>query len=576
MTCKTLLFYLFLSSSFSLFSQNYPQNYFRSPLEIPLYLSGNFGELRSNHFHAGLDIKTQGVKGKKVIAAADGYVSRIKVSPYGYGKAIYIRHPNGYTTVYGHLKKFNEKIDQYVIKNQYLKESFSIQLFPPPDQLQVKKGEIIAYSGNSGGSGGPHLHFEIRDSKTEHPINPLFFGFDIRDQLPPEIRSISIYPMNDTSIINGENNIKRIKTYGKNGSYFLGSHPRLKLHGIFGFGIESIDRMNGTHNTYGLHNIQLKHQEQVIFEQQIDEFAFHEGRYINALIDYPYYIQRRKRLQKSYVLKGNRLRIYKQKKNRGLIELNDGKTHTFTYHLADLNNNRASIQFEIDAEKVSPPHFQAGASLKDARKVRFFPYNQRNSFMSDQLLVDLPNGVLYEDLYFKFRKEPPTRKTLTPIYWIHDHYTPLHSYINVSIKYDQADKMIRDKSLIVSTTDKKSWYPEGGKWKGNNLSVKTRSFGGYAIAIDTLAPKITPINIAQNAQMSNKWSIMLKIQDDLSGIDHFRATVDGKWILMEYDAKKDLLIHYFDDRISSGKHEFKLDVRDGVGNQSTYEAVFYR
>lgn len=561
-------------TSISIYGQKYPQNYFRSPLDIPLYLSGNFGELRSNHFHAGLDIKTQGVEGKKVYAAAEGYVSRIKVSPYGYGKALYITHPNGYTTVYGHLKKFSDRIESYVRKNQYLKERFSIQLFPPPYQIQLKKGEVVAYSGNTGGSGGPHLHFEIRDSQTEHPINPLFFSFDIKDQLPPQIRAISIYPLNDSSLINGVNAIKRVPASGRNGIYYLHQSPPLKLYGEFGFGIETVDRMNGTSNTYGLHNIQFFHNSELIFEQQIDEFAFHEGRYLNALIDYPYYIQKRKRVQKSFVLKGNKLRIYKQKKQNGRIRLDDGSKHQFSYTVSDYNGNQSSLQFNVEAVKVPPPY--PVNQLTDAQKVRFFPYNQRNSFLSEELLVDLPRGVLYDDLYFKYRKEPPSPKTISPIYWIHDHYTPLHSYITVSIKMPELSDSLKEKALIVSTTDGRSWYPEGGEWKGDNLSVKTRSFGGYAIAIDTIAPKITPINITQHAQMGNKWSIMLKIQDNLSGIAHFRATVDGKWILMEYDAKKNLLIHYFDDRITSGKHDFKLTLSDGVGNQSTYQAVFHR
>lgn len=557
----------------SIFAQDYPQDYFRSPLDIPLYLSGNFGELRSNHFHAGIDIKTQGVEGKKVYAVADGYVSRIKVSPYGYGKALYITHPNGYTSVYGHLQKYSDKIADFVKKAQYQEEKFAIQRFPAPYSIQVKKGDIIAYSGNTGGSGGPHLHFEIRDTKSEHPYNPLFFGFDVKDTRPPEIDAITIFPLNDTSLINGSNQKKRFSAKGYNGQYTLSTPYPISLHGLFGFGIETIDRMSGTHNKYGLHNIQLKHNGSIIYEQQIDEFAFHEGRYLNAHIDYETYIQQRKRVQRSYVLPGNQLRIYKELKNEGKVLFNDGKKHQLTYTLADLYGNHASLSFEVEAQKTQAEQIRDELSNK---KVRFFPYNQRNTFIQNDLLVDFPQGVLYEDLYFQFRKEDPHPKTITPIYWIHDHHTPLHSYVTVSIKKQGLSPYEKSRALIVSTTNGRNFYAEGGSWKGDNISVKTRSFGGYAISLDTIPPQIIPINIYPGAKMSDRWSISVKIKDENSGINSYRAEVDGKWILMEYDYKRDMLYYFFDGHLESGKHEFKLTVKDGVGNRSIYQASFVR
>tara|TARA_R110002072_G_scaffold9348_4_gene45605 strand:- start:546 stop:2270 length:1725 start_codon:yes stop_codon:yes gene_type:complete len=561
------------TASLQIIAQNYPKNYFSSPLEIPLFLSGNFGELRSNHFHAGLDIKTQGVEGQKVLAVADGYVSRIRVSPYGYGKAIYVTHPNGYTSVYAHLKKYSDKINQYVEAYQYTKESFAVQIFPSQNEIQVKKGELIAYSGNSGGSGGPHLHFEIRESKTEHPINPFLFGFDIKDQINPDIYGITIYPLNDTSLINGINQPKRISTYGKNGVYHLTSHPTINLYGEFGFGIEAVDRMNGTGNSYGLYNIQLRHNEKLVFEQEMNEFAFHEGRYLNALIDYKTYVLNRKRVQRSYILKGNKLRFYKHHENKGHLIFNDGQTHQLSYKVSDINQNASTISFEVTAKKIEA---KQPAEFKSGEIIRFFPYNQRNTFMADAILVDIPQGLLYDDLYFEFREEAATEKTISPIYWLHNCYTPLHSHMSISIKGKTISKELRPKSLIVSTTDGRSWYPEGGTWKGDNLTVKSRSFGGYAIAVDTTAPKIVPINIYQNSDMRNKWSISVKINDNLSGINYYRGTVDGKWILMEYDAKNDLLTYFFDEKVPAGKHQFKLIVSDGVNNTSTFEADFIR
>ncbi|MEQ8908634.1 MAG: M23 family metallopeptidase [Vicingaceae bacterium] len=554
-------------------SQDYPQDYFRSPLDIPLFLSGNFGELRSNHFHAGLDIKTQGVEGKKVFAIADGYVSRIKVSPYGYGNALYITHPNGYTSVYGHLKKYSDKIAKVVKAEQYRKEQFSVQLFPPPYQLQVKKGEVIAYTGNTGGSGGPHLHFEIRDTETEHPINPLYFGFELQDNLAPDIYAVTLYPLNDTSFINGSNRAKRFTASGRNGQYRLQSSASILVHGELGFGIESVDRMNGTGNRYGLHKLSLQVDQETVFEKQMDEFAFHEGRYINAYIDYATYIKSRRRVQRCYTLAGNRLRCYPKLKNDGKLIFNDNQAHEIEFAVSDFDGNTSKLSFKVEAKATTPPKKESSIG---AKKVKFFNRKERNTFIRDNILLDLPRGILYEDLYFEYRKEAPLRNTVSPVYWLHNHYTPLHSYMTVSIKAPNLTEKQKEKALIVSTTNGRSLYAEGGKWKGDNISVKTRSFGGYAIALDSVAPKIIPINIYPGANMSGKWSISVKISDNLSGIDSFRAEIDGKWILMEYDAKRNMLYHYFDESTTSGQHEFKLSVVDGVGNRIEYKASFRR
>ncbi len=559
--------------SFNLKSQEYPQNYFRSPLDIPLVLSGNFGELRSNHFHAGLDIKTQGVEGKKVYAVADGFVSRIKVSPYGYGNAIYITHPNGYTSVYGHLKKYSDRITEYVKAEQYKKESFAIQLFPPPFKFQVKKGELIAYSGNTGGSGGPHLHFEIRDTKSEHTINPLFFGFDIKDAIKPQVLSIALYPLDKDASVNGANKMKEFTAVGSNGYYKLKYDNPILVNGKIGVGIMAVDRMDFTSNKYGIYKISLEFDDDLIFEQEIDEFAFHEGRYINAHIDYPSYAKYRRRYQRSYVLAGNKLRFYNEVKNSGIVEFNDKEKHQFTYTLLDLNGNKSKLDFEVQANSDI---IAKSESTIGQKKIRFFPHTEENTFLEDEILLKLPRGVLYEDIYFEYRVEEKNNKTISDIYWLHNPYTPLHSYTHLSIKGIDVPLRLRDKALIVSTTDGNSFYAEGGNWNGENISVRTRSFGGYAIAIDTINPKIDPINIYPGAKMNSKWSITIKISDNLSGIENYNGTIDDKWILMEYDAKNDLLTYYFDDLISSGKHHFKLVVTDKVGNKTEYQAEFTR
>ncbi|MAY83635.1 MAG: peptidase M23 [Flavobacteriales bacterium] len=555
------------------FRDKYPQDYFRSPLDIPLYLSGNFAELRSNHFHAGLDIKTQGFEGQKIYAVADGYISRIKVSPYGYGKAIYVTHPNGYTSVYGHLQKYSDKIAELVKEKQYESERFDVHIFPSPFSIPVKKGEIIAYSGNSGGSAGPHLHFEIRETASEHPVNPLFFGFDIKDDIPPQIYKIAIYPLDDESYINGANKMKYFQAKGSYGKYKIDYPYPILLQGTFGFGIMAVDRMNSTHNKYGLHNLQLYFDEEKVYEQEINEFAFHEGRYINSHVDYAFYALKGLRFQKNFVDPGNRLRIYKSLVNEGKIVINDEQEHTLKYIASDLYGNEATIEFTIEGKKY--PAIPKSSDLSSA-KIKFLAHDRSHSFIEDEVLVRIPKGLLYDDIYFEYRKEEGTDKTISPIYWLHNRFTPLHSYMTVAIRKEGLPSELKSKALIVSTTNGRNWYAEGGSWKGDQLSVRTRSFGGYAIAIDSTAPSITPVNIYPGANMNKKWSIQFKIDDDLSGIGSYRAEVDGKWILMDYDAKNRLITHYFDGRIGSGEHELVLKVKDERGNLSTYTAKFRR
>lgn len=246
----TLLLVLSLSSS----AQEYPQGYFRSPLDIPIFLSGNFGEIRSNHFHAGLDMKTESVEGKNIYAVADGYISRIKIGHGGYGKTLYITHPNGYTSVYAHLQSYEGEIGEYVLKAQYKKESYEIELFPGKNALLITKGDVIALSGNSGGSGGPHLHFELRETDTETPVNPLLFGFDIKDDIKPTIKKIGIYPVPGKGSANGSDNPKLIELSGGNGVYKLGT---LKMSGQIAMGLEVLDKLNGSSNRCGVYSIEL-------------------------------------------------------------------------------------------------------------------------------------------------------------------------------------------------------------------------------------------------------------------------------------------------------------------------------
>ena len=270
----------------SSFSQNHPKDYFRSPLDIPLILSGTFGELRSNHFHAGIDLKTKGQSGLNVYAIADGYVSRIKVSPWGYGKAIYITHYNGYTSVYAHLMRYTGAIQDYVIDQQYLQKSYDIELFPDSLELKVQKGQIIGLSGNTGSSAAPHLHFEIRNSQNQYPQNGLQFGFDIKDDIPPIIKELKLYRQSKKTQINGNNHDIILETKGENGLYMLDQN--IEVSGPFSIGLNTYDLLNFASNKNGVFSIDVFVDSSLIYSHKMEEFGFHDH-----LHQLPYGLQRK-------------------------------------------------------------------------------------------------------------------------------------------------------------------------------------------------------------------------------------------------------------------------------------------
>ena len=346
---KLILPLFLLLSLFSSAQNNYPQDYFSNPLEIPLILSGNFAELRSNHFHSGLDIKTQQRRGLKVIASARGFVSRIKVSHYGYGKALYISHPNGYTTVYAHLQKFAPEIEAYIKKHQYEKESYEVEMFPSAESLPILKDSIVAYSGNSGGSGGPHLHFEIRD-KEERPINPMLFGIDVKDSSNPIVKSIYAYPLDDKSFVNKKNAKHKLRLIPlKNGEYAVES---IEAIGNIGFGIETIDRQDLAANSNGVYNIQTFINGSRNFELDFKRFSFDETKHLNQLIDYEHYTTKKQRIQKLFRI-NNPLSIFKSTLNDGFITIEDSTYSVYKIRIADYKNNESWVTLNIKGTKNS-------------------------------------------------------------------------------------------------------------------------------------------------------------------------------------------------------------------------------
>lgn len=552
------------------FSQkNYPKDYFRSPLDIPLNLSGNFGELRTNHFHAGIDIKTQQQEGLKVYAVADGYISRIKVSPFGYGYALYITHPNGYTTVYGHLKKYGDKIDAYVKQEQYKIESFSLDVFPDSTLLPVKKGEFIAWSGNSGGSGGPHLHFEIRETLSEKTLNPLLFGFDIKDKIPPTINGIWIVPLGDSSYVNATQIPANYETKTHSGNCVLANTKLPTVYGDFGFAVHTSDMLDGNSNRCGIYRIEFFVDSLQVYGQRMDRLDFSTNRAMNAHTIYERFKKHRSSIHGSYRLEGNPLDIYDNLVNDGIVSFRDGKVHNCEYRIIDIMGNKSTVKFQVQA-LTSPK----GTPKPTKPILAKWNWEKDNSYENSEVKLNMKAYTLYEDLALTIDKGSKIAGAITPTYTVAGAYEPVHNSFELSLKVDKVKKGFENKMTIVRwDPDKDKIISEGGKYADGWITTNPMYLGYFAVMIDSVKPSITNSDFAANLKGRSQFSF--RISDGLSGVDQIIPKIDGKWALMEYDAKTSRLTYYFDPRyLSTGSHTFDLTIIDAVGNESKYSGKF--
>ena len=565
MNLKNILFFISFSIiGLSIFGQDY-----HAPVDFKMLLSGTFGELRSNHFHSGIDIKTEGVQGQKVYAIADGYVSRIKVSTWGYGKALYITHADGNTSVYAHLKIFNKEIDDYVIENQYKKESFEIQLFPLKDRFQIKKGDIIALSGNTGGSAGAHLHFEIRNTKSEHPLNPLQFGFDISDDIKPTLSSIKIYPIDGSVDAKGVE--KSFKLKKSSDSYTLIA-PTPRVKGKVTFSISAYDKLNGTYNKNGIYSIKLFVDSLLIYHFQMDEFDFAESRYINAHIDYREKRKGKTKYHRCYKLPNNRLSVYKEMIKKGVVDFKDDTTHLIQFQIMDFHKNTSYLSFEVKST-TSEIEIENPFTLDPFSK--HFSYMRPNLFKEKNFQLHMESYSLYEDLDFEYSVLDSIEGVFGKVHHVHYDYVPVHKSFVISLKASIPEKL-KNKVYIAKVDKNNHFWHMGGGWRNGIFSAKVREFGDFCIVADTINPNIKGVNIYPGKNISLAPTIKCNIDDKESGIKTFRAEIDGKWVLMEYDYKRKLLTYIIQQDLEKGKHTFKLEVSDKIGNSTTYKADFVR
>jgi Peptidase family M23 len=545
---------------------------FISPLKIPLLLSANFGETRIDHYHSGMDIRTQSVTGKEVVAAADGFIYRIGVSPGGYGNSIFIRHPSGYSTIYGHLERFAPEIEEYVKTWQYENKSFQAALWPSREKFQVKQGQLIAYSGNSGASGGPHLHFEIRKSENEVPVNPLLFNFEIRDRIAPVIEKLAIYPINKHTLINNENRVKKIKVTGEAGKYYLPDENEINISGLAGFGIKSFDMLDDSNFKCEVYSIELKIDSIPIFRYVMDAFSFDESRYVNSHIDYETYMRENIYFERTFVLPNDKLSLYKDLVNRGIFNFNKNKIYHAQIIVTDAYNNISTLYFNI---KSQSPNLQ-NVTKPLPEDVKVMPFNRSNKFSTENFYMNIPSGALYDTLNFSYRDTPGTKEMLSDLHHVHTVYTPLQKACTISIKPDKVLIGKEAKMLIVKLGDDNQKSTIMSKWTNGYLTADIMSFGKYFIGADSVAPEVSPYGFVPGEILSGKRELKINISDEYSGIKSYEPVIDGKWALFEYDQKNSILIYKFDEqRISKGtKHNLVLKVADNVDNISTYKCDF--
>lgn len=542
-----------------------------SPIGIPILLSGNFGEPRSSHFHTGIDIKTGGRTGLPVLAALEGSVVRVRVAPGGYGKSLYVQHPGGLMTVYGHLNRFSPEIAAYVIKEQYRVESFAVDLYPEEGTFIVDQGEEIARSGNTGSSQGPHLHFELRNLRSGNPMNPQRTTLDISDNIPPLLERLFIY--NQSVRYEPWIPVSR-RISGQAGQYQLNQNEVLPVSPLSTFGIQGYDLLDGSHNHCGIYQVSLYVADELIFEYHLDEVAFNEARYIHSFMDYPRFQHDNDPVIHLFVQPNNHSSLYTFTSNRGYVQFLPDSVYHVRIEASDISGNTSTLTFRV---QLDPGAFETDPSLYDPDS-EYIHYAETQHIEHQDIRIDIPKGSLYDDLYFSFEIKESGHDLLSPVYVLHRDDVGLHQSIKISIDGSGIPDELRSKAVIVRISDDDQISSLGGQWQEDYIYTRSSRFGNYAIACDTLPPRIEPINFTPSSDFRDKSSLRIRIADDLSGVASFRGEIDGQWVLFEYDPKKNLLEYRFDsERLEMNRqHELKIVVLDRRQNRQEYQMNFYK
>lgn len=544
---------------------DYPQNYFRNPLDIPIFLAGNFGECRPGHFHSGTDIKTLGEENQKVHAAADGYISRIKMEKGGFGHALYITHPNGYTTLYAHLNNFAPQIQRYLKEQQYKQHKWNVDLQLSPSQFPVKKGDQIAWSGNTGASTAPHLHFEIRNTKTEHPLNPELFGLPIVDNMAPVPAAIGIYDMKSSIY---EQNVRLIQLQKKNGAYVIKNDSVMTSDNLIGVGVDVDDYMNGSDNTIAYYTAQLYMDDALQTEIKLDDIGYDETRYINAFADYKTKWQKGKWLQCLFKLPGNRLdRIYTKLNNKnGALDVSDGKPHKVRIEITDDKGNKSTVNFTLVYDGTLK-------TKNECEKILWCKATEPNTYNTPNLKYNWDDKVLYDNICFDY-EDVADAPAFSDRYTVHHPYVPVHHYFTLSIKPNKPVPFaLRDKIAMMYDDGKNTEGSAAKAMEQGWYDCDVRDLGIFWLAADTTAPDITSLQ-KNGANLSKAKQITFKVHDNMTSVKSFEGKLDGEWICFEQHT--DLFFYKFDEHCSKGKHKLVFTATDENGNARSYQLNFTR
>lgn len=539
--------------------ENYPQNYFSWPVIATKALSANFGELRPNHYHMGFDCRTDKKQNLPIVAAADGYITRVRIEPFGFGRSLYIDHPNGFTTVYAHLNEFFPELEKYVKEQQYKLKSWKVNIDIPGNVFPVKKDSLIAFSGNTGSSQGPHLHFEIRDTKTGKVLNPGLFGFSIPDTIPPDIARLAVY---DRRLSMNEQTPELYPLKKVDGIYVPKTALIIAGTDKVSFGISASDRVSGSTNPNGIYEAALFENENPLIGYRIDEIGYDETRYFNAHIDYKLRSSGGPYIQLLSRLPGYTNSIYRPENADGVISIDDTSVHKMKIEVRDSDGNSSIIQFEIKKDSAFSGEMKKD-SLAFFQPGEFHP-GLINVFERDNIIFYLPENCLYDSLRFRYSEQ--ITKTGYPIYQLHNVSVPLHTSFPVTIKASTTlpGKMVMQRFANGKKDFAKAEPVRYGREDGW-FRASFRDFGSFQLMVDTVSPRISPLGFKDKMNCSKLKSIRFVVTDNTEEIKKFTATLDGNWLRFSND-KGRIFIYGFDEMCPAGEHELKIVAEDQLGN----------